>query len=147
VDSHALSLPTHTHTHTHTNTASALYSAAHPGPVTGLSVSPDCKFMFSCGLDTGLDGTPIEAYDPVSGVTGSGSGSVCIWAVDLDALSTQLREGSAGSRTAPFLSLLEGGSDGEQYQTLCDLFSYAQIRSQGEASTAKVRERRGGCSF
>lgn len=43
----------------------------------------------------------------------------------------------AGAGTSSFLSLVEGGADGPLHAELKDVFAYAQIRSQGEASTAR----------
>jgi WD40 repeat protein len=121
---------------------------AHPGPVTGLSVSHDGASIFSCGRDSyGAEAgsTSGRFVDPVASacsavVAASGGGSagnVCIWHFDGESLDAQLTRGGTG--VAPFMSLLEGGEKGQLYQEICDFFSYAQIRSQGETSTAKRR--------
>jgi len=89
----------------------------HTGPVLALAASADGLQLFTAGM--GGD---------------AGSGSVCIWGVHEDAVAASSAAGGTG--VTPFLSLLEGGAGGRQYSDICDLFSYAQIRAQGESSTA-----------
>lgn len=102
------------------NPYSVVGVVGHTGPVSGLAASFDGRHIFTSGGDSA-----------------SGCGSVCVWRVRQDVLLHSKAAG--GSGVIPFLSLLEGGADGAQYQSICDLFSYAQIHSQGEASTAPRR--------
>jgi WD40 repeat protein len=106
------------------NPFSAVGAIAHPGPVTGLAVSASGTHLYTCGLESASAGGPTN-------------GSVCVWRFAAPEFTEQCAAGGTG--LAPFLSLLEGGADGAMYQSICDMFSYAQIRSQGETSTQRRR--------
>ena len=45
-------------------------------------------------------------------------------------------EGRSGDGMEPFFKLLEGGRGGDFYEEVADYFYYAQLRSQGEDTTA-----------
>ena len=113
------------------NPYAAVGVVAHPGPVTGLAVAATGDTLFTCGLEA-----PQRAGTAAAASSG-GNGSVCIWRFDAVGLARQAAAGGSGA--APYLTLLEGGAEGEMYQAICDMFSYAQIRSQGEKSTARRR--------
>jgi len=89
---------------------------AHPGEITGVAAVPAGGALLTAGGSDGM---------------------VAMWRVNTQALTTQAAEG--GGRLAPFLNMLEGGMGGALYQEICDFFAYAQIRSEGEASTAPRR--------
>lgn len=93
------------------NPAKTVGIVAHPGEITGMSVSCDGRFVFSAG---GADLT------------------VNMWLIidELDELETQLSPGAVDM--TPFLALLEGGPYGELHQNLVDYFYYCQLRHGGE---------------
>jgi hypothetical protein len=122
------------------NPFSVIGVVAHAGPVTGLAVSADGRRMVSCGLDSHHTGR------------GTSAGSACIWNVDVAALEAQVAVSevvNAPSKTdkrayarsidpsAPFLSMLKGGRNGQEWRSLRDFFAYAQVRCQGESMTGK----------
>lgn len=92
---------------------------AHPGPIHNLSVSSDGRFAFS---------------------TGGKDSSVLMWTVQAGKLDEFERHhgtsGKAGSKVEPYLSLIPGGADSFIYKDFTDYFYYAQIRTQGEATTS-----------
>lgn len=104
----------------------------HTGPVAALAASANGQQVYTAGMES--EGPAAEGFVSVDALLKSGSGSVCIWRVDEAAVHAATAVGGTG--VTPFLSLLEGGGTGKQYSDICDLFSYAQIRAQGESSTA-----------
>mgnify|MGYP005991374995 CR=1 FL=1 len=89
---------------------------AHPGKITAVAAVPRGGALLTAGGTDGMVG---------------------LWRVNTAALTAQAAAG--GGRLAPFLNMLEGGMGGALYQEICDFFAYAQIRSEGEASTAPRR--------
>jgi WD40 repeat protein len=87
---------------------------AHPGPIAAAAPSSDGSHLLTAG---GPDGT------------------VALWSVSVSAMHALEHEGGK----EPFLEMLEGGAAGAFYQEICDFFSYAQIRSEGEDNTRKRR--------
>jgi len=53
--------------------------------------------------------------------------------VDASALDRTVASGGEG--IAPFVALIDGGSEGPLYQEMVDYFYYAQLRAQGEDTT------------
>jgi hypothetical protein len=85
---------------------------AHPGEVAQVVASFDGKYILTAG---GADR------------------AVNLFAVATPALEASIALGGKG--IDPFLSLIDGGRDGPLYQELLDYFTYAQLRSQGLATT------------
>jgi len=117
---------------------------AHAGPVSGLAVHATGRMLFTCGRDAPARARPggpstldATAVTTLPGGAGGANGSVCVWRFNPTALRARQVEGGGG--LAPYLSLLEGGSEGALFQAICDMFAYAQIRSQGEHSTLRRR--------
>ncbi|KAG2373739.1 hypothetical protein C9374_011828 [Naegleria lovaniensis] len=86
---------------------------AHSGEITSCVVSPDGKYLFTAG------------------------GSDCIvnqWEINGNPLfkNKEIDEG-----IEPYVSLIEGGAQGEFFQEVQQYFYYAQIRSQGEITTSE----------
>ncbi len=86
---------------------------AHPGEVAQVVASFDGKYILTAG---GADR------------------AVNLWAVATPALEASIALGGKG--IDPFLSLIDGGRSGALYEELLDYFTYAQLRSQGLATTA-----------
>lgn len=103
---------------------------AHPGQITSIAVSYDGKYLFTAGgedqavLQWRIDGDKIMPPSDVAAARATPSG------VPLDHL----------------IAAIEGGADGELMTEIVDYYYYAQIRSQGEETTAK-RELLGAIHF
>lgn len=82
---------------------------AHPGEVAGFCVSYDARYLFSAG---GTDG------------------AVYMWQLNLPAMDELAAAGGEG--VIPFVSMLDGGDQGDVWRDLQDYFYYAQLKSQGE---------------
>lgn len=80
---------------------------AHPGEVSGMAVTHDGRRLLSVGGDDSI---------------------VNMWSVDVMALETSIQQ-SKGEGNC-YVSLLEGGQDGEFFQELKDYFYFSQIHSQ-----------------
>lgn len=91
---------------------SSVGAIAHPIEVASAAVSHDGRFMFSAG---GTDG------------------SVAQWAVD----ASHVTGDDGRPKLDHFVDLLDGGRDGQFMKDVVDYFYYAQVRSQGEATTAR----------
>jgi len=89
---------------------------AHPGEVAQVVSSFDGKYLLTAG---GADR------------------AVNLFAVATPALEASIALGGKG--IDPFLSLIDGGREGALYQELLDYFTYAQLRSQGLATTSERR--------
>jgi WD40 repeat protein len=80
----------------------------------------------------------ITAMEPVAGdrivTSGGDDGTLVLWKVHRGRLAELRVRG--GTDMEPFLETLPGGGGGAFFQELCDFFAYAQMRSQGEDSTA-----------
>eukprot|EP01137_Pigoraptor_chileana_P005501 Opistho-2@48652 len=95
--------------HPHTSMA----VIAHPGEVTALACTYDGSHVITAG---GKDGT------------------VNFWRVNIDVLKAASRLGGEGMD--PYLSMVEGGRNGEFFKELEDYFYYAQVRNLGEDTMA-----------
>ncbi|KAH9123553.1 hypothetical protein AeMF1_005476 [Aphanomyces euteiches] len=89
---------------------------AHAGKISNVAVSSDGKFLLTAG-----------GADMI----------VNMWDISPHALDELEAQGGLG--VEPYLSLLEGGGDGAFYNEIVDYFYFAQLRTQGEASTAARR--------
>ena len=87
---------------------------AHPGGVEGLCVSYDGRYVIT---------------------TGGSDFSVMLWEVDTTALEKSAVFG--GSGIVPYEALIPGGKEGTFYDDMCDYFYIAQLRAQGEDTTAE----------
>jgi len=94
------------------NPRSAMGLLAHPLEISAMAVSHDGKYLFTAG---GRDC------------------SVHCWRIDGDALVIE----GGRSRVDHFIDVIEGGSKGAFMKEIIDYFYYAQIRAQGEETTAK----------
>jgi WD40 repeat protein/Ca2+-binding EF-hand superfamily protein len=105
------------------NPRGAMGLLAHPLEISNVAVSHDGKYLFTAG---GRDC------------------SVLAWRIDAQALN----DGPNGSesRVDHFIDVIEGGSKGAFMKEIIDYFYYAQIRAQGEETTAK-REIKGQIPF
>eukprot|EP01064_Diplonema_japonicum_P027919 TRINITY_DN4168_c1_g1_i1.p1 TRINITY_DN4168_c1_g1~~TRINITY_DN4168_c1_g1_i1.p1 ORF type:complete len:927 (+),score=186.83 TRINITY_DN4168_c1_g1_i1:24-2783(+) len=94
------------------NPRSAMGLLAHPLEVSSIAVSYDGKYLFTAG---GRD--------------------CCVnqWAID----SESLKIDDDRPVVDHYIDIIEGGKDGEFMKEIIDYFYYAQIRSQGEETTAK----------
>ena len=95
------------------NPNKAMGLIAHPGAVTAIAATHDARFLVTAG---GADLT------------------VNLWAIDADAIDAA--EAAGGGGVEPYTALLEGGAGGELHEELIDYFYYAQLRTQGEDTTA-----------
>ncbi|KAJ1490898.1 WD40-repeat-containing domain protein [Baffinella frigidus] len=87
---------------------------AHPGGVEGLCVSHDGRYVLT---------------------TGGSDFGVMLWEVDTSAIDAAANMG--GSGIEPYEALIPGGKEGEFYDDMCDYFYLAQLRAQGENTTAE----------
>ena len=85
---------------------------AHPGEVSCVVATFDGKYLIT---------------------SGGSDRSVNLWAVATNALDASITLGGKG--IDPYLSLIDGGRKGPFFQELLDYFYYAQLRSQGLATT------------
>ncbi|KAJ9464275.1 77 kDa echinoderm microtubule-associated protein [Diplonema papillatum] len=94
------------------NPRSAMGLLAHPVEVSSVAVSFDGKYLFSAG---GRD--------------------CCVnqWSINCNALSQE----DGRPVVDHYIDTIEGGKEGEFMKEIIDYFYYAQIRSQGEETTAK----------
>ena len=90
---------------------------AHPKAVADVCCSSDGKYMFSCG------GTS-KGYSDFS---------VAMWEIDVLPIEQAVFLGGEG--VEPFISLIDGGRDGNSYKDMQDFFFYSQIRSKDENTT------------
>lgn len=86
---------------------------AHPGEVSCIVSTFDGKYLIT---------------------SGGSDRSVNLWSVATNALDASITLGGKG--IDPYLSLIDGGRQGAFFQELLDYFYYAQLRSQGLATTA-----------
>jgi hypothetical protein len=90
---------------------------AHPGPISCIASSFDGKYIITAG---------------------GGDRSVNLWQVNPASLNEQVQT----SGIDPYMSLIEGGRNGEFYQDILDYFYYGQLRSQG-INTTEARKTTG----
>ncbi|KAL9656223.1 hypothetical protein ABK040_007839 [Willaertia magna] len=86
---------------------------AHSGEITSCVVSPDGNYLFTAG---GSDYTVNQ------------------WKIDKTILE---KAKSMDEGISPYVSLIEGGYNGEFFEEVQQYFYYAQIRSQGEITTSE----------
>jgi len=86
---------------------------AHPGEVSDLAATWDGKWLITAG---GVDH------------------SIHLWKVQPAVLDAAAK--ASGDGIAPFVEQLDGGADGPFYEEMVDHFYYAQLRAQGEDTTA-----------
>ena len=89
---------------------------AHPGEVADFCASSDGKYLFTCG------GEDL---------------SVKMWKIDINPIEIAIARGGEGIE--PFINLIEGGRDGQNFQDMKDFFYYSMIRSKDE-NTTKTRK-------
>jgi hypothetical protein len=95
---------------------------AHPSLITALACSYDGKFLFSAGgKDLAVNMWELEL--PSGSDTSSNSGG-----------SDSAKQETPHDSLKPFLSLLEGGEDGELHRDIVDYFYYCQLRTCAEDS-------------
>jgi len=122
------------------NPNKAMGLIAHPGPISCIAVSHDSQTLVTAGgtdatvnlwqINTEvLDAAEAGSY-PEPRLNEAGE------AVAEDEMTPKERAEATRTRMAPFLALLEGGEGGEAHDELVDFFYYAQLRSQGENTTA-----------
>ncbi|OQR88865.1 hypothetical protein THRCLA_10058 [Thraustotheca clavata] len=86
---------------------------AHSGRISNVAVTCDGRYFITAG-----------GKDMI----------VNMWEVNPSGLDMMEAQGGLG--VEPYSSLLEGGIDGQFYNEIVDYFYFAQLRTQGEASTA-----------
>lgn len=86
---------------------------AHAGKISDMVVSYDGRYIITAGSDDYC---------------------VNVWSAHPASLEKMRRLGGDGIE--PFNAMIEGGADGEFYQEMIDYFYYAQIKAQGEDTTA-----------
>ena len=92
---------------------------AHPNDVVDFCASKDGRYLFTCG------GEDL---------------SVKMWAVDVNPIEAAISMGGQNEDDiAPFIKLIEGGKEGQNYQDMKDFFYYSQIISKKE-NTTKTRK-------
>jgi len=86
---------------------------AHAGEISSMAVSFDGRFIITAGRDDYC---------------------VNVWSAHPASLEKMRRLGGDG--VEPFNAMVEGGVNGQFYQEMIDYFYYAQIKAQGENTTA-----------
>ena len=94
------------------NPRSSMGLLAHPLEISATCISHDGKYLFSAG---GRDHSVLQ------------------WAVDCDSLVID----DGRNVVEHFIEVIEGGREGAFMKEIIDYFYYAQIRAQGEETTAK----------
>mmetsp|Transcript_5412 Transcript_5412/g.4960 ORF Transcript_5412/g.4960 Transcript_5412/m.4960 type:complete len:276 (-) Transcript_5412:537-1364(-) len=92
---------------------------AHPGPVVDICVSKDGRYLFTCG------GKDL---------------SVNVWSIDVTPIDQAIAMGGEGIE--PFINLIQGGREGQDFQDMKDFFYYSMIKSKNE-NTTKTRKLNG----
>lgn len=87
---------------------------AHPGKIADFCVSQNENYLFTCG------GADL---------------SVKMWAIDVQPIENAIALGQQGDEMDPFIELIEGGREGQNYQDMKDFFYYSMIRSKNENTT------------
>eukprot|EP00656_Telonema_subtile_P052963 TRINITY_DN7525_c0_g1_i1.p1 TRINITY_DN7525_c0_g1~~TRINITY_DN7525_c0_g1_i1.p1 ORF type:complete len:888 (-),score=271.02 TRINITY_DN7525_c0_g1_i1:169-2832(-) len=86
---------------------------AHAGEISDMAVSYDGRYIITAGRDDYC---------------------VNVWSAHPASLEKMRRLGGEGIE--PFNAMIDGGKEGEFYQEMIDYFYYAQIKAQGEDTTA-----------
>lgn len=89
---------------------------AHPNEVADFCADVEGKYLFTCGGD---------------------DLSVKMWNIDVNPIEYAIQRGGEGIE--PFINLIEGGREGQNYQDMKDFFYYSMIRSKKE-DTTKTRK-------
>ena len=89
---------------------------AHPNEVADFCASTDGRYLFTCGGD---------------------DLSVKMWNIDINPIEYAIARGGEGIE--PFINLIEGGREGQNFQDMKDFFYYSMIRSKDE-NTTKTRK-------
>ena len=89
---------------------------AHPNEIADFCVSQDGRYLFTCG------GSDL---------------SVKMWSIDVSPIENSINMGGQGIE--PFINLIEGGREGQNFQDMKDFFYYSMIRSKDE-NTTKTRK-------
>uniref|UniRef100_K3WHW6 Cilia- and flagella-associated protein 251 n=1 Tax=Globisporangium ultimum (strain ATCC 200006 / CBS 805.95 / DAOM BR144) TaxID=431595 RepID=K3WHW6_GLOUD len=103
---------------------------AHPGEVSNIDVSFDGSFLMTAGGSDlvvnmwEIDTNQLDFAEAAAGATPRRDDGTPIASTSYDAA------------LAPYVSLLEGGFDGEFYHEIVDYFYLAQLRVQGENATS-----------
>lgn len=87
---------------------------AHPNKIADFCVSSDGRYLFTCG------GADL---------------SVKMWAIDVQPIENAIAFGQQEDEMDPFINLIEGGREGQNYQDMKDFFYYSMIRSKDENTT------------
>jgi hypothetical protein len=98
---------------------------AHPGQISAVASTFNGKFLFSAGGQD-LSVNMWELDLPDTSIFSADAGA--------DADEDDERPVASYSQLKPFLSLLEGGEDGELHRDIVDYFYYCQLRSCSEDS-------------
>ncbi|KAF1330736.1 Wd repeat-containing protein 66, partial [Globisporangium splendens] len=103
---------------------------AHPGEVSNIDVSFDGSFLMTAGGSDlaanmwEIDTNQLDFAEATAGSTPRRDDGTSVVSASYDAA------------LAPYVSLLEGGFDGEFYHEIVDYFYLAQLRVQGENATS-----------
>jgi len=89
---------------------------AHPNEIADFCASSDGRYMFTCG------GADL---------------SVKMWSIDVNPIENAIAMG--GQDIEPFINLIEGGREGQNFRDMKDFFYYSMIRSKDE-NTTKTRK-------
>lgn len=123
------------------NPARAMGLIAHPGQISAIAVSFDGNVLVSAG---GNDET-VNVWSintSVLDVQEAASRQGIDLSVALNDESSQVsllkqqERNIRNAEAAPFVAMLDGGEGGDAHSELVDFFYYAQLRTQGEESTA-----------
>lgn len=130
---------------------------AHPGTIQSMAISFDGQYVFTAGgtdqsmLQWKIDGSkiiPAEMYhhlDHRSQIQSAAAGDGDVHST-LPSLPPTIQPPSGGVPLDHLIAIIEGGHGGELMKEVVDYFYYAQIRAQGEETTAK-RELLGAIPF
>jgi hypothetical protein len=87
---------------------------AHQNKIADFCVSRNGQYLFTCG------GADL---------------SVKMWAIDVQPIENAMAFGQQEDDMDPFINLIEGGREGQNYQDMKDFFYYSMIRSKDENTT------------
>jgi hypothetical protein len=122
---------------------------AHSGRIADICVSKDGKYIFTCGgkiFDSRRDEENKKEVSKELSTIVEGNEyaqddySLGMWAIDVTPIDQAVQAGGEG--VEPFLSLIEGRTEGQTYKDIIDYFFYAQILSKDE-NTTKIRKLEG----
>ena len=122
---------------------------AHSGKIADICVSKDGRYLFTCGgkvfrykkeeESKKEPGKKTKSASMVEEIIASTQDdySVGMWAIDVMPIEQGVQMGGEG--VEPFLSLIEGRTEGQTYKDIVDYFFYSQILSKDEYTT-KIRK-------